>query len=271
MPPMRRLLVALLACGFAGSPGLARDVFLIQGSATGATRLPEPINGKLHWWTNTVFFNEGSDTARIRLISISKGGPPEPVAEILVPAQRSASLTRRTNWGHGDDGIRIIHLSVPEQVSVESLLLIGSHHDLGIAPPFTRLGRFGVAHLPVFTSLVPAHETQFHLGIFLGELPSRINVGIYNAAAVEASATVEIRAHCDDTLIETHSILIPADTAIQAFGFPVPQRDCLQPIPGGPITSVYVVVTVDQPSLTFVSNVSNVLPPTASVSVTATR
>jgi hypothetical protein len=267
---MRCLVVILIMCLFSGSSALARDLFLIQGRATSAP-LPPPIGAKLLWSTDAIFFNEGSETARIQLISISKGGPPDPVSEVLVPPRRSVPLVRTTDWGHGGDGIRIVHLSVPEQVSVESLLVIGTLDDSGIRPPLTRVGQFGVVHLPVFTSLVPAHETQYHLGIFLGEIPSRINVGIYNAAAVEASATVEIRAHCDDTLIETRSILIPADTAIQAFGFPLPQRDCLQPIPGGPVTSVYVVVTVDQPSLTFVSNVSNVLPPTASVTVTATR
>lgn len=264
---MKRLFVVVIACVYVGWPALARDVFLIRGSASSCC-LPGPPFDLVTWETDAVFFNKGAESARIRLISISNGFG-TPAKEIVVPPRQSASLMRTTNWG-GGEGLRIVHLSVPEEVSVESLLHIGRRSDptIGILPPISRPYEFGVVHLPVFTSLVPAHEPQFHLGIFLGEIPSRINVGIYNAGTVQASATVEIRDHCDETLIERRSFVVPAETALQAFRFPVPPRDCLQP--GRPRGSVYVVVTVDQPSLTFVSNISNVLPPTASVSVTAT-
>ena len=127
--------------------------------------------------------------------------------------------------------------------------------------------------MPVFRSFVPAGERQAHLSTDLGndigkEVSSRVNVGIYNASAVTANATIEFRQHCDETLLASTSVTVPPDTLIQVPGLGGTSRNCPASDPlflgGG---GIYAVVTVDQPSASFVSVLANTLLPTNSISI----
>ncbi len=260
------------------SSASATDIYVVQGAANGP-----PLNsGELILWsTDAVFYNAGITDARVRLLGISNGGGGTiNPAEFTIPPRRSASLQRLVSaWRPGaNDPLWIIHLEVPPEVVADSLLFIGSTTVPGFpAVPITRPFRFGKVRLPVFNALVPAGQPQVHLGTYLGspsDIPSRINVGIYNGGSVPATARIEIRQQCDDTVVDSRAVIVPADSLIQVTGFQALERNCPPFVPGtlgGSFDAVYTLVTVDLPSLSFVSNLANNSLPLTSMSITPTR
>ena len=100
-----------------------------------------------------------------------------------------------------------------------------------------------------------ASGRQVHLGTDLGGPDSRINVVIYNSGDAPANATIAVRRTCDDGLADERTVTIPPNTVVQASGLrPGDAVSCLGSS-SEPWTR-YAVVTVDHPSLSFVSNVT---------------
>ena len=245
----------------------AADIYVVQGQATG------PIIGQemILWSTDALFFNAGSDTARVQLRGTSNGvaAPLPPTAFDIAP-HRSASLGQEVGnrWHLGSPTIWVHHLDVTGDVITENLLFLGAMGtSTGIGSPF----KYGKVHLPIVHALTPPGQPQVHLGTYLGisaQIPSRINVAIYNAAAMIASAHIEVRNVCDDSLIDAKEALIPADTILQVSGFRN-EGSCPESTPiGGPPQAVYTIVTVDQPSFSFVSTLANNTGPITSMSIT---
>ncbi len=268
---MKRMIFVVLALTMFRAVAVhAADVYVVQGSATGpALNRFESIV----WAGAASFFNHGIVDARVKLLGISNrgGGEAAPGAVFTLPPQRSASLNRiAAGWrAYSASPLWVLHLDVPPEVDVESLLFIGS---CCLPNPNYRLGRFGKVRLPVFTSLIPAQQSQVHLGTYLGEMPSRINVAVYNAASATASARIEIRQGCDDTVVEERVVAVPAETLMQFTGFSAREGQCPPYVggtPGGIPGDVYTVVTVDQPSFTFVSNLSNSELPLTSMTISS--
>lgn len=263
---MHRLLM-LAAAALLTTAGFAAEVYIVQGEARG----PFLANGgQVFWSTDAYFYNGSAATARVRLLGMSNMAAPEPARELTLAPGRTAALLQAapTFRPPALPPLWIVRADVPEGVAVESILLVGTIVDRPPLPLEIRRYEFGKTRLPVFRSLVAAGQPQPHLATFLGP-ESRINVAVYNAATTAATARIEIRRHCDDTLVDERIVSLPPDTLIQFGGFSAQHGECgATPSMSGP--GVYTIVTVDRPSLSFVSNVANAYSPVTSFSVTST-
>ena len=253
--------------------GYSADRYVVQGSALG------PQVGALFvtWTTDIFFFNTTATDAPIRLVGVSNGNFPSDLpSSFTIHANRSTSLSANgavATWGPRNPTFQplwVLHIDVPDGVLLDDVLFIGEELS-GQAPlPLDHYTQ-GKIRLPVFNELTPANQAQIHLATFLGDfnsIPSRANVTIYNGGNVTAQAKIEIREHCDDAVLLTTTIAIPSNTIIQTSGLNAPAGHCgfdfgFTPPP----SAIYTVVTVDQPSLSFVSSLSNRDVPLTSISI----
>lgn len=211
------------------------------------------------WHDDLIFHNPTGQDATVNLVGMSNGGSlPSDQPSILVPAGRTVSLQNLFGvWIPAQDvPLWIVHVEAPDAIVVVSRG--GAHGECpspcGAPPnPFPTLGTFS---MPVFQSLVPVGQEQIHIGADLGAEPSRINVGIYNAGASTATATVAVYQACDDTLLESRTVAVPADSAAQFGGLGAAKTQC-DVTRGINIWLRYLIVTVDQPSVSYVFNVAD--------------
>jgi hypothetical protein len=127
--------------------------------------------------------------------------------------------------------------------------------------PILFLQQNGKTQLPVFRALVPASQRQVIRGLSIGDVAGHINVAIYNAGSNIASATIEVHRACDGAITETRNVVIGPNIAEQFNGFGIPETSnaCAPLDPSSGLSSLaYVIVTVDQPSLTFASILGSV-------------
>jgi hypothetical protein len=159
-------------------------------------------------------------------------------------------------------GLFAVRLDVPAGVAVEPRLEYRAAGTCGGAPP--PLGPSGKIGMPAFR-LTDANEPQRHFGLDLGIQPSRVNVGVYNAGGSAATATIELRrAACNDP--STTIVTVPPDTLVQVSARTPPP--CASPLfPRTPPWIVNGTVTVDQPSFTYATPLSNVQRPVISFGV----
>jgi hypothetical protein len=122
--------------------------------------------------------------------------------------------------------------------------------------------------LPIFSSLMPAGNAQYFLGLDVGSNPAdiqitdaRINVGIYNGGAASATATVNI--YCGglgpdppfaNTLLATTAIQVSANTLVQRTVVASTQAGAC---PTAGSSFWYATVTADQPSFSYAIGLSN--------------
>jgi hypothetical protein len=253
---------AIVSCLFLLSSTVSaatRDVYVLQGIADGvAIGLESAV-----WNTDALFFNRGDVDAQVTLLGISNGVPPDGrVGEsFTVAAGRNASIQQSTRWIPAAPFV-MLHLSVPEQIVVQNVLYVGSRLNVGASIPCD-CRKFGKVTLPSPTALVPAGEQQIHLETDIGNLDGHLNVAIYNAGVQPATAVIETRAHYNDGVVSHETVSVPADTVLQFGPFQTATGMCC----GNLKNSLYTVVTVDQPSLTFVSALANGGFPTTSISI----
>lgn len=255
-----RIITSLLVvlCFLYGPRVFGDEVFLIQVS----TPTPSaPVSPYLHlgtWGTQLILYNRGDSPAEVRLLGISNGPlSGGPASLFLEPRKATSLITRHMGWYPRAPqewaGLWVLRLDIPPEVLLENSMLSELAFSGGGAPPwFFPLGRIS---LPVFRSLTPPDAPQVHLGADLGfaALPSRINVGIYNASPdLAATAHIEIRSICDDSILQSRIVSIPPNTIHQFGGF---GARAVCGIRAG--SSLYVVVTVDQPSLSYVAALRN--------------
>jgi hypothetical protein len=267
---MATVLVSLLITAAANGS----DLYVVQGNATG----PQLDDRRaVLWTTNAVFFNGGASDATIRLLNVSNHGHAVAPGLATLRPERTGSLDALGLFSAGtSDPLWVLHLDAPPTVDVNDALFIGETSFSGPSPgtfPYA----YGKIVLPVFRSLIPAGQRQVHLMTSLGpasnipsqvQVSSRINVAIYNSASTAANATIEIRQHCDDQIVATRTVSIPADTIVQVGSFAAQTANCGESGLSQLSLFVYTVVTVDQPSFSFVSNLSNAVIPTTSMSIT---
>ena len=277
---MRKSLLILCLLLMASAPVdlMAADRYAVQGSAFG----PQVGAFLIRWSSDLFFFNGSAADARVKLLGVSNGtlsttSPPD----IVIPRSRTTTLSANggavATWGPvGNPSstvptLWVLHLDVPDGVLMDDALFIGEDFGGSIPSPPLAQYELGKIRLPIFTALVPSNQPQVHLATFLGSttyIPSRSNVAIYNGGGQSAQATIEIRQHCDDALLLRSTISIPSNAIIQTSGIVAPEVTC--PLDFGftpPPSSVYTVVTVDQPSFSFVSNLSNRDVPLTSISI----
>ncbi len=243
------VLIAALA-----APGLAKDIYMIGVEAAGA-----PINPCVYqFWQSNVLFHNGTHAPQmIRLLGVSNGIIDAPFREFVIAAGASTSLEwENVKWrpiAVGEDNLWIWKLDVPEGVDTNTYLELRAvdceFHDMA-----TSLGQIT---LPEFTALKPADEEQVFLGTDLGLMDRRVNVAIYNAGTEAAVADVTVHRMCDDATIASATITIPANTTIQAVRLASGAVGYTACGPEGRGRGTYVSVTVSQPSIAFVSAISN--------------
>ena len=227
----------------------ARDVWMLGGfaeSQAGAC-------ARIRWVADPIVYNLTPDSISVKVVHVSNGGAEG--VESTVPA---FSLARVTSLGAGsNDSMWISHLEIPASAYVEGRMEYFNVNQCSLFPPDPVPE--GKVATPVFTKLVSPATPQVHVGTDLGRQAVRMNVTIYNAANVTAFATISVRLpSCADTPSAEREIRIAADTVIQV---PMGTVKCTQ----GAVWPSYVTVTVDQPSLSFVSTLSNDVAPGATV------
>ena len=222
----------------------------------------------LQWEADTLLRNTLSGPAVVRLVSISDGfdSIPEPDRELVVPPGQTLSLNRNTAWHQPDVPLFVLRLDIPEGVLIEGVLNLGTGSGDGcpLPPAPDSSAAYGVIHLPHFRTLVPANQEQSHLGTTLGGSPARNNVGIYNAAALPATARVSLHRACDNRLVDETTIHLGANSTTQVRLENKSTDTCTGSVP----TWVdYVTVIVDQPSVTWVSTLANDVPTRVLISI----
>jgi len=222
------------------------------------------------WVNNLVFFNGNPTAAEVHILGVANGIPvlTDPSVIVIPPGRAvSANGVLRGAWTPApvDDKVKlwIMHLDVPDGVVIESRdeLINGYPCIFQIPAPPESLGKVS---LPIFRDAVPPNTLQTFLGSDVGSRSARINVGVYNAGNVLASAHIEVRRVCDSGLTDARDIVIPADTVVQTNGLTTGSALCSS---GQFDFMRYTTVTVDQPSMVYVVALTetpiHVLPGTA--------
>ncbi len=246
---MRKFLL-FCAIAFIGEAGTARDVYVVGGFADGA-----PIRYGIwtRWDSDVLFYNSSSATQTVRLINVSNGSDVDLVGDSFdVPPMAAVSLPHRFRPSGWVSPLWVWKFEAP--LTVETTSFFELYEKIGHLPePGASRGQI---RLPVFERLAPPGEEQVFLGTDLGLRDRRVNVAIYNAADVTAIAEVVVRRNCDGLPLVTETFAIPPDTVIQhgaVHSGVVGYTSCAENSTRG----TYVTVTVDQPSLAWVSALAN--------------
>lgn len=242
------------------SPAMAGDVYLFQAHAEGPPIYNPDANAPeiVEWSTDAFFFNQGMTDAVVKVLDDANGD-----TQFTIPPQHAVSLSNALPHRL----FRFVHAIVPDSVAVENALFIGEVpiSILPIAPEY----RFGKVTLPVFTALTAANQPQVHLATFLGSQQSHANVWVYNGGDSAATAHIEIHRQCDDAVVDTTTVTVASKNALVVPGMASTFGGCIVTPEMQPwmASATYAVVTVDQPSLSFVSVVASGQIPKAMVSV----
>lgn len=240
----------------------ARDAWVLIGQARAAR---SGCNDYYYtWYTDTIFHNLAGAEAKVSVVEQGVAPLITPVS-FSVPANHSVALS--THIGAMPPlGMNMVHFNVSDSVYVESRLEYRYDQPCVANAP----GAAGKIGFPVFDHLVPAGQLQMHFGTDLGLQRSRFNVGIYNAASVAANAHIEVRNQsCFPITISDADVVVPPNTLVQAS---LPQGLCEYLVDTSmPPWVKYTVVIVDQPSLTYVTPVSNQQAPNVSFGVGTPR
>jgi hypothetical protein len=243
----------LLLLGAIAIVGILRadDVWVLQGNAQASQ---EGGNVLLYLYTSDVLlYNPNQSAARIRVIEVSNGPLVTTDRELILQTAHSTSIARANKAWHPDSTapLWVTHLDVPAGVIVESRVSIGQLCTVcGNVP---QLGIFGKLSFPVMRTLQTPLVPKIHLGTDLHAVPARNNVAVYNDAVFTAHAHVDVHQMCDETIIDSRDFDIPAKSVIQINNLSTVTNNCTNS--GAEYT--YVAVTVDQPSLSWVSSLSN--------------
>ncbi len=253
---LRDILVWLAAAITATTPGIAADVYVVQGQATGPAI---DFCNVYKWGGDVLFHNSTQSTQTVTLIGISNGPFPstaEPT--LIVPARKTVSAgAQGRQWlplPTTANPLWVTHLDVPDGVVVESRIEIGISSCLTVPP--NPLPIFGKVSFPVYRGLQPAGVPKVHLGTDLGGMDARNNVGIFNSGTTTANAHIELRQACDDAILGSLDVTLPANTTRQ-FTLPSVKTSCGESATATKPWVTYVMLTVDQPSISFVSILSN--------------
>ena len=206
----------------------------------------------------------------------------------MIPPLRSRSVVHQANYSGGvlnawappnmGQPILLVNkLDVPTGVLVESRMEIygvgGAEEPCplgpGVVDSLEVVGHFG---FPVIERLTPPNSPQYHLGADLGTLTSRTNVGVYNAEGSGATATIEVRAACDDRVLQTRTVTVPGNSLVYAQGFrdTFVETTCFDQLESANY-SRYVVVTLDRAGFSFIAARAETLPARVTAGSTTPR
>jgi hypothetical protein len=251
---VKRALVACVAFLFVKA-AFAGDAYVIRFRTF--TYYFAPPCYRVYWLDELLFHNATSSDLVVRLTSSTPGtyGP----SQVTVPAGRTISSEGLVLPGTAPEStIAVDRFDLPEGVAMASRAGV-----FGPNYPNTPCGvgeganfNFGSLPLPVFRQLVPANQSQVHIGADLGQANRHTNVIVYNGGDAVATARIEYRAACDERLIEFRTITLQPNTVVQLAGFTDSiEEGCSTELASS--TTRYVVVTMDQPGFSNVMTVSN--------------
>jgi len=259
---------------FGVSASYAGDLYVLDAHTLGAR---DGCNALL-WDADTIFYNFGETDATVTLLGVSNGTLQAGIAStVVLPAGRASSIHQKVglNWQPtSGPSLWLYHLSVPAGVNVDASLFPSVTNPFCATPVFVTQ-QYGKTSLPVFKALTAPGVPQVLTGLTTGDIPSHINVGIYNASDTQASATIELHRACDGAMTGNATVAVPGNT-IEQFGAFLTQPspvDCSQEGNGrnGLHSLWYAIVTVDQPSLSFASILANNQPPSSAIQVTGSQ
>lgn len=246
----RSIVIALLVCLVVTLPGAAGDAYLI--------RFKSGFLGNGSYWLDQVLFHNANATpVQVRLLGVSNSRPVIDPPAMEIPPRRVMSL--RDNWPVADRWqpsepvpLYVQHLDVPSGVTVES-----RNEFWVVFPAEGGTSAVSKVSMPIVRELTQPNVPQVHLGADIGRTPSRINVGIYNAGSVAANAVIEVEQPCVDLPAATRRLTIAPNSVVQVAGLPSATPGGTCPYFGAPWGWVRTVtVRVDQPSLSFVTNIA---------------
>lgn len=256
--PLRAILLVIITSCV--SVANARDVWVVMGSARGPASGCSPV---YTWSADAFLHNVGPQPASVKVIDTSNGVGAEPI-DSVVPPQHAVALSRLFGQRVPPNMLFVTHLSVTDSILAEGRLEYAYDFPCSTLPPL--MGPVGKGLFPVFTELRQPLAPQTHFGTDLALQRARINVGIYNDGDVTALAMVETRRPgCVGGTPERQSIQIPPKTIIQTTVRTPASCDVGDPLM--PTWEVSTTVTVDQPSFSYVSIVSNEQPPVTSFTI----
>ena len=258
MKRMVVVLILMLVCRFA----YASDAYFVRFRTQGRQM---PFGASMIWGDDILFYNTGVAPAVVRFLSVSNGSAQGDVPTLTLPAGQPIFLNATPvaeRWRPVPvPPMWVLHLEIPDGVVAESrdkysLYVPGLPGDIPGLWPVSG----GKVSMPIFRELVAAGRPQVQLGTDLGPHDSRANVGIYNAGADSATATIEVRRTCDSAVVDRRTTTIPANTLVQVGGLNTASSADCPPNAAEPWAR-YTVVTVPQPSFTFVSNLNETILP----------
>lgn len=241
----------------------ASDIWVIRGLAE---IRPEMCSEVLRWNADAVLHNLSGADRLVTVVDTSNGGTRR--GTVFVGAGRSRALSLDPDLpDRAPAEIWVTKLDVPDGVQVEGRLEYIFDDCHSRRPPNTWAA--GAVALPVFDHLTVPNQPQIHFGTDLGVQTARYNVGIYNAADVRATATVEVThpACLGDTKL-TRTFSIPPHTLMQEslFGIGPWCEGELNDVGVSPWVT-YTTVTVDQPSLSYVVSLAGAERPQVTLGV----
>jgi len=249
---VQRMLLAVTFLVAVASPSFGSDAYFVRFNAVG-----RPVgSGNISWVDDILFFNTNAASVSVRFVGASNGAVQANPPDLVLPPGRTVSLNANSiingAWTPLPmPALWVLHLDVPAGVVAESR----DEFYVSSGIPELFASSRGKVSMPIYRALVAANDRQVHLGTDLGNNDSRINVGIYNAGSNAATATIEVRRTCDDTVMTSSVVTVPPNSVIQAGGLGIGSSD---QCPTG-VTVPWermVSVSVDQPSFTFISNVN---------------
>jgi hypothetical protein len=257
-----------------GSPLAASEIYVVRFLTPQAESCPGAA-----YRDQLAFRNTTNQDLTVRALAGSNGYTP-PQDPLTIPAGRSRAVFIATfdrlgvmnQWTPAAPFVFMVNkLDVPPGIVVQSRgELWGRGLFISCSPFAVGTEIFGSFQLPIISVLTPANVPQHHLTSEFGTVPSRTNVGVYNGASVAGTARIEIRKACDDQIIETRTITVPAQSVVYSVGFKnSPQSPNCQEFNNTSDYSRYVVVTSDQPGFSFALTVAESLPPVPLVSSSA--
>lgn len=236
-------------------PLCASDAFLLQFNGT-----PD-AGGGLYWVSTVVLYNGNDAPATMRVLGGSIGAGTNVRFELMIPPHGTTRLTPADPYGPLPPPMSVLHIDVPAGVAVQN------RNEFGIAAPVSDIPAETLGHvpIPIPRSLTPANIPQVHIGADLDHAPTRINVVVYNAGDRPAKATIEVRRVCpessslDGELTDSRTISVAANEVVQTVSLDTGFAAC-EPFRN-------VIVTVDQPSLSFVTTMRTEVAPTATITM----
>lgn len=237
--------VVALHCGVV----FAADAWVLRGFADSP---PCPVSGPIAVWTADAILHNTNGTdaiVAVRDVSNDAGPPNHPV--LIVPAGGAVRVGPAAE-DHRPAPVWLDHLDIPNGVVVEGRLEYRYEDCTAKPQPTEPLGKVSS---PVFRELTPAGVATLHPGTDLGTQNVRVNVGIYNAGDVFATALIEVkRPFCPGVAAVTQTVSIPPHWLIQTSVFDPPAYCTFG------AADMTTTVTVDQPSLSYAVTLSNAEP-----------